>query len=79
MKVASGGDSILSEIISHKKIILTHLFLQRLQCFRAQIPRELLGVEWQRIFDRSLSRQSEGAFNAMPFFRIYKIVLLCFV
>ena len=34
-----------SEIIQHKNMILTHLFLQRLQHFRAQIPRELLGGE----------------------------------
>ena len=30
-------------------MILTHLFLQRLQYFRAQILRELLGGEQQRI------------------------------
>ena len=31
-------------------MILTHLFLQRSQYFRAQIPRELIGGKEQRIF-----------------------------
>ena len=34
-----------SEIIQYKNMILPHLFLQRLQHFRAQIPREWLGGE----------------------------------
>ena len=34
-----------SEIIYRKKMILTHLFLQRLQYFRAQIPCEFPGGE----------------------------------
>ena len=33
-----------------QKMILSNLFLQRLQYFRAQVQRELLGGEQQRIF-----------------------------
>ena len=31
--------------MSHKKMILSNKFLQKLQYFREQIPRELLGGE----------------------------------
>ena len=49
-----------------KKRILTHLFLQRVQYFRPQIPRALHGGEEQRTkVIQSLSSQSERVFNAI--------------
>ena len=48
-----------SEIIQHEKMILTpHLILQWLQYFWAQIPRELLRDEKQRIFGVWVANQS---------------------
>ena len=44
-------------------MILTHLFMQRLQYFRAQIPHALLGSEKGKDI-RSLSSQLERAFYA---------------
>ena len=42
-------------------MILTHLFLQRLQCFRAQIPREVLGGEWQNVNGVSQVRANQSS------------------
>ena len=59
-----------SEIIYHEKMVLTtHLFLQWLQYFQAQIPRELLGDEKQRIFGVWVANQS--APSAFPSVLVY--------
>ena len=50
-------------MLEYKKMILTHLFMQRLQYFRAQIPHALLGGEKGKKI-RSFSSQSECAFYA---------------
>ena len=47
-------------------MILTHLFLLRLQSFRAQIPRELLVGECKRYWN--LSSQINSIFNAIHCF-----------
>ena len=56
---------------------LIHVFLQRLQYFRAQIPRELLGGRIAMAI-RSLSSQSAHAVNAIRCFGIHQY-LLCIV
>ena len=57
-----------NEIMLHKKMTLINLFLQRLQYFWAQIPREVLRGEsqWIYIFGVGVANQS-----AMHCFSIY--------
>ena len=50
-------------MLEHKKMILTHLFMQRLKYFRAQIQHALLEGEKGKDI-RSLSSQLERAFYA---------------
>lgn len=50
-------------MLEYKKMILTHLFMQRLQYFRAQISHALLGGEKGKKI-RSFSSQLERAFYA---------------
>ena len=53
-------------------MIFTNSFLQRLQYFRAKIPRELLGI-WILKDNLSLRGQSELAFNAVHCFCVYQL------